>query len=143
MPTEPDDLHAAALAEVARRLKADPGVAALAADRVYGPDDTPAGLPCVIVTKGRSYGPDPGPNRPAQRDVKVECRAADPKVLGMLATAVQTALVGSNGKPAYEHCVLTDTGREDDGDGYVSRVDRFACVCVGTRRPPPPPRPAT
>ena len=126
-----DELHAAVAAGLAERLRADPGVSHLVADRVYAGDDAPASpaLPCLVLTPQTDHG-SPAPGQPVyqQMDVAAECRAGSQAVLHLLAVAVQRA-VAAGGKPAgpLQTAVLSDTGPERKAGQTHTRTDVFAC----------------
>lgn len=124
MPTDaPTTLHDRLLAVAVKKLKEHKGVSALAGVRVFGPDDTVDGLPCVIVSKGKEHPGTPGQLR--QLNLKVESRAETEEELSPLLVAVQGCLNGIRQDGPLSQCVLMDTGPQDGGAGFVSRVDRF------------------
>lgn len=114
--------HDRLCAEIVAGLKAHKGVAALVADRVYGPGDTVAGRPCVVISKGKEY---PGiAGQLMQYTVKAESRADSEQLLGALLVAVQLAINGLKRGEVFQ-CVLSDTGPFDEEGGVHSRKDSF------------------
>lgn len=149
-----EKLHADALAEVVKRLRESPAVAALVPAQVFGPGDAGAGewARCVVVTPGRRYGGTPGTVALlVPRDAKVEMRAESRDVLNLLAVAVVRALNGAAGKGGFQHCIHTNSTPSQDGPGdppaYVSRADTFGLHAVQPKAaptaesaPPAPPK---
>jgi hypothetical protein len=122
-------LHDRLVSVAVAKLKAHKGVAAMAGGRVFTPDDTIDGLPCVVVGKGKEHPGVPGQLR--QLNLKVESRAETDEELSPLLVAVQDALNGIRQDGPLSQCVLMDTGPNDGGPGYVCRQDRFGAFGKG------------
>lgn len=133
---ELERLHADALAEVIRQLRACAEVAVLVPEQVFGPDELTQAEEwgrCVVVTPGRNFGD--APNSPAgpllpKRGAVVEIRAENGAALAMLASAVYGQLHGAAAKVGFQHCNATREGMTGDGDGFVWAKMVFVLACV-------------
>jgi hypothetical protein len=121
----PTDQHDRLCAAVADALKTNAGVSGIVADRVFGPNDTVAGTPCVIVSKGKAPAGIPGQLR--QFGVRVESRAESESELNALLVAVQKVINGFR-RGEVKQCVLMDTGphlgtARTDAYGVFAKAD--------------------